>query len=220
MKMITIKTTFIEESLGLSPAKDDIYEKFIVSNAPDAKTREEEISEKGTDDVIKEGRTIFIKDTDGNPMFYDYQIRGFFKDACSALRRFGDKEDMAKYSNAKDMRAYKKVIDGAIFVYPRHIRINLNGEMGVCERPLRASTAQGERIALASSETVPAGSTMTFQIMCPDKYEKVVKEWLNYGMFKGISQWRNSGKGRFIYDILKIEDTAKPDDYDGRIDRE
>jgi len=30
-----------------------------------------------------------------------------------------------------------------------------------------------------------------------DGHEKLLREWLDYGQFKGIGQWRNSGKGRF-----------------------
>ena len=76
--------------------------------------------------------------------------------------------------------------------------------MGICQRPLRAQTMQGERVALASSETVPAGSSMTFEIkMLTDGHEKAVKEALDYGRFRGFGQWRNSGKGIFHYEILE-----------------
>lgn len=219
MKTITVKAMFLEESLGLSPSQKDIYAQFIASNAPDAKTREEEIAERGEDAVTEDKRTVFTKDSDGCPMFYDYQIKGFFKDSCGALQRMKG-ESIAKQSNSPKMRSYKKIIDGTIFVYPRHIRIDTHGEeMGICERPLRASTPQGERIALASSETVPVGSEITFQVMCPDAYEDVVREWLDYGAFRGISQWRNSGKGRFTYEILRVDsDHIKIDLVDGRID--
>ena len=72
------------------------------------------------------------------------------------------------------------------------------GEIGTCQRPLRASTAQGERIALASSETVPAGSFIDVEItILKDDLEDMVKECLAYGKLHGMMQWRNSGKGRF-----------------------
>ena len=70
-------------------------------------------------------------------------------------------------------------------------------------QPLRAQTAQGERIALANSETVPAGSTIEFKVvLLKDDHEKLLKEWLDYGRYKGIGQWRNSGKGRFEVEYL------------------
>jgi hypothetical protein len=75
--------------------------------------------------------------------------------------------------------------------------------MGICQRPLRAQTAQGERVALASSESVPEGSSMEFDIKClVDSDVPAVIEALNYGELRGFGQWRNSGKGRFHYEIL------------------
>lgn len=35
-----------------------------------------------------------------------------------------------------------------------------------------------------------------------DSHEKAVREWLDYGVLRGIGQWRNSGKGRFTYEVL------------------
>jgi hypothetical protein len=73
-------------------------------------------------------------------------------------------------------------------------------ELGDCQRPLRASGPQGERVALAHSETVPPGSSIDFEIELLDESKwPVVKEWLDYGKLRGIGQWRNSGKGRFTY---------------------
>lgn len=37
--------------------------------------------------------------------------------------------------------------------------------------------------------------------MLEDGLEKAVREWLDYGILKGIGQWRNSGKGRFVYEL-------------------
>ena len=101
------------------------------------------------------------------------------------------------------LSAYKKIIDGLIFVGPRQIPLTLSGEMTECQRPLRAQTAQGERVSLANSEEIPAGSTCEFEITCmDDAHEKAVMEWLDYGKLRGLGQWRNSGKGRFTYEIL------------------
>lgn len=75
--------------------------------------------------------------------------------------------------------------------------------MGECQRPLRASTAQGERVALAHSETIPAGAVVEFTVqMLVDGHEKVVREWLDYGALRGLGQWRNSGKGRFKWEEI------------------
>lgn len=84
------------------------------------------------------------------------------------------------------------------------IDINKSGEMSICSRPLRASTPQGERVALASSESIPAGSTMEFTIIGLTKeIMDFVIEWLDYGQFNGLGQWHNSGKGRFIWEDIR-----------------
>ena len=68
---------------------------------------------------------------------------------------------------------------------------------------MRGQTAQGERIALAHSETVQADSYIDLTIVClKDDMMKAVKEWLDYGKFRGLGQWRNSGKGRFEWQEL------------------
>lgn len=201
MKKINVRLTFINEVLGTACADKEVHERFIASNAPDAATLAQEIDALGVDEVVERSMTIFPKDANGNPIFWDYQIRGFFKDACSALSRCkGAKE--AKESCA--MKAYKKIIDGCIFVEPRMIPIDMHGkEMGNCQRPLRAMTMKGERVALANSETCPSGSTITFSVICLcDEHEKAVLEWLEYAKFKCLGQWRNSGKGNAYYELL------------------
>lgn len=135
--------------------------------------------------------TVFHRTEDGKPMLWDYQIKGFFKNSCSALRKVTGTE-------SNKIKAYKKEIDGLIFIQERKIPFIMAGEIGNCQRPLRASTAQGERVALANSESVPAGSEVVFTIQClHDAHMKAVIEWLDYGRLNGIGQWHNSGKGRF-----------------------
>lgn len=199
MKNIKVRLTFTEDCLGTASADKEIHSRFIASNAPDAPSREEEIAAVGAEEVEERAMTVFPRDEEGNPIFWDYQIKGFFKDSCSALQRMKG-EEIAKESCK--LKAYKKIIDGAIFVFPRKIKISLAGEIGDLQRPLRGQTAQGERIALAHSETIPAGSTIEVTIMTPDIYEKVVMEWLEYGQLKGLGQWRNASFGRFTYEII------------------
>lgn len=196
-KVIKVKVKMFEEILGTASANPEIHEEFIASKAPDAPSREEEVAAIGAEEVFEKGMTVFPRDKDGNPIAWDYQWKGFFKDACAALRKVPG-------TQCGKIKAYKKEIDGLIFPEPRQIPIMFNGEMGICQRPLRGQTAQGERIALASSESIPAGATMTFDIrMLLPEHEKAVREMLNYGQLRGFGQWRNSGKGRFTYEVLK-----------------
>ena len=196
-KVLTVKVTMFEEILGTASANPEIHEEFIASKAPDAMTREEEVAAVGAEEVFEKGMTVFPRSKDGKPIAWDYQWKGFFKDACGALRK-------VPKSVCGAIKAYKKEIDGLIFPEPRQIPILFDGEMGICQRPLRGQTAQGERIALASSESIPAGATMTFDIrlLNPD-HEKAVLEMLDYGKLRGFGQWRNSGKGRFTYEVLE-----------------
>ena len=201
MKELTVRFTFTEMVLGSANNNKDVHAEFIASKAPDALTKQEEIEAIGVDAEVEKQMTVFPRLDDGNPMFWDYQIKGFFKEACQALQRCKG-EEFSKESCK--IKAYKKIIDGCVFVEPRKIPIRMpeGGEMGTLQRPLRGQTAQGERIALTTSETVPAGSEIECKIIClNDSHEKAVIEWLDYGRFKGIGQWRNASFGRFRYQI-------------------
>jgi hypothetical protein len=38
--------------------------------------------------------------------------------------------------------------------------------------------------------------------MLDDRLLDTVIDWLEYGEFRGLGQWRNSGMGRFTYELL------------------
>jgi len=209
MKTINVRVTLTEDMLGSSPSDKEIYKTFIASKAPDADGYEEEVAANGIDATYDKGVTVFPRDAEGRPCIWDYQIKGFCKDACQMLSRAAGKDENGKKlqcNESSKLRAYKKDIDGLVFVAPRMIPINVNGKIGICERPLRAMTMQGERVALAASESVPAGSTFEFQFnLLRDDLEKAVIEWLDYTKLRGFGQWRNSGKGRARYEILDYD---------------
>ena len=196
MVTMHVRLTFDEPLLGTSPANSEIYREFIGSKAPDAASVEDEVASLGADAVAEKGMTVFPRLEDGTPFLWDYQIKGFFKDACGVLRKVPGKR------SAK-IKAYKKEIDGLIFPQPRKIPLVLSGPVRECQRPLRAQTAQGERVSLSMSEEVPEGSAVEFDIVCLDDGQADnVREWLDYGALRGIGQWRNSGKGRFTWEEL------------------
>ena len=206
MKKLKVKLTFTEPILGTWPSNQNIAREFIASKSPDAATIEDEVAALGADAVADKGMTVFPRNEKGEPVLYDYQVKGFFKDSCGMLGRIGGKSETGKKKAVNEsgkITAYKKVIDGLIFVEPRMIPLKFDGEIGDCQRPLRAQTAQGERVSLANSEEIPAGATCEFEVLCmDDSHEKAVLEWLDYGALRGIGQWRNYGKGRFTYEIL------------------
>lgn len=197
MKTMKVKITFIESILGTSPANPDIYRKFIGSKSPDADTVEDEVANLGADAVVENSMTVFPKLADGTPFLYDYQIKGFFKDTCGGLRKVNG-------TLSSKEKAFKKTIDKLIFPAPRQIPFENYGKIGNCQRPLRASTPQGERNSLAISEEIPAGASITFEIdLYDDAHEALIREWLDYGKHSGIGQWRNSGKGRFVWEEIE-----------------
>jgi hypothetical protein len=198
MKKIHVKVTTTESMLGSAPNNKELMESYIASKAPDAMSMAEEIEAVGAEEVLEKSMTVFPRH-EGKPILYDYQIKGFFKDSCGALRK-------VKGTHSSKIKAYKKEIDGLIFVSPRHIEIRFEGEMGNCQRPLRASTPLGERIALANSEEIPAGAVLEFDVTClADEQVELVKEWLEYGQLRGLGQWRNSGKGRFVCEVAEVD---------------
>lgn len=198
MKKIHVKVTTTESMLGSAPNNKELMESYIASKAPDAMSMAEEIEGVGVEEVLEKAMTVFPRH-EGKPILYDYQIKGFFKDSCGALRKVKEKK-------SSKIKAYKKEIDGLIFVSPRHIEIRFEGEMGNCQRPLRASTPLGERIALANSEEIPAGAVLEFDVTClMDEHVDLVKEWLEYGQLRGLGQWRNSGKGSFVCEVAEVD---------------
>ena len=124
MKILKVKVTMFEEILGTASANPEIHEEFIASKAPDAPSMEEEVAAVGADEVFEKGMTVFPKE-DGKPFAWDYQWKGFLKDACGSLRKV-DKSECGK------IKAYKKEIDGLIFISPRKIPIEFDGEIGIC----------------------------------------------------------------------------------------
>lgn len=278
MRTLKVHVEFLEELLGTASSDPKIHERFIASKAPDAPKLEQEVESLGAEAVEERGMTIFSRMPDGEtPMLWDYQIKGYMKDACSMLRR-------VPTMKSKNLKAFKKEIDGLIFPGPRMIALHapdavysttrggvsvtvkpadadyvnvtltagesvtggvqydhdyiafieaplladgqetgktveLNEDNGwtatvrmprcgihSCQRPLRASTAQGERVALAHSEALPAGTWFDMEVGClVDSDVDYVLEWLQYGVLRGIGQWRNSGKGRFACRVVDAD---------------
>lgn len=246
MNKMYVEIMLTERSLGTSPNNKELLTDYIASKNPDPVSRQEEIDAITPEDEEKKQTTIFPKGyfavgenkyidvldaCEGNsnlrkngisdedkanlvrlPYIYNYQLRGFMKDSCGLLSRGG-----AKYSST--MKAYKKVIDGNIFVSPRRIAWNIpeyaideDGNyvkvdpcnLPVLQRPLRIAGPTGERSAIASSEELPIGSSIKFCISYMNaKDRNTIIEWLDYGTTHGLGAWRNSGKGTFVWRMLK-----------------
>lgn len=198
MKEYKIKVMFSEPVLGTVPKDKDVYAGYIATKA--ALTDEQIAEELATVESVEEKGWTGFHLVDGQPILYDYVVKGFFKGACGALRRVID-------TRSKKITAYKKVIDGLVFVTPRRIPLILpeGAEMGTLERPLRAETAKGPRVALARSDTCPPGTTMEFTVTVLGVVSRaLLEEWLSYGRLLGFGQWRSGGYGRFSYEMTEV----------------
>lgn len=197
MKEMKVRIEFVEEVLGTANSDKDIHEEFIASKAPDAPSREEEVAALGVEEVVLKGKTIFPRNSEGNPILWDYQVKGFFKSAAKVGSYIGGDSKLT---------SYKQKIDLLVFVNERQIVLHIpEGKvMGDCQRPLRAQTMQGERVALANSETCPVGTYAEFTVrVLEDSLMKYVIQWLDYGQYNGFGAWRNSSKGRFKWTEIK-----------------
>jgi hypothetical protein len=201
------RITFEQPILGTLSGNPEIAEEFILTKHPEGISKDELEAQSHLPEVTEKSSTVFARNLQGEPMLWDYQIKGFFKEACAAMIHTDTmtKEELKKVRLTDYL--HKKTIDNLIFVFPRQIPLKMpegcNGELPFCQRPLRGQTMRGERISLARSEEAPAGAIIEIEIKClNDKLEDFVKQWLTYGALKGMGQWRNSGKGRFSWEEL------------------
>ncbi len=224
----TARITFITPVLGTATMDPEAYAAYLASDATPEALREELASlpqptamlaahPDQNGDLLEEGApleefkapTVFHRDEHGRPIHYSYMWKGLFKEAAGHLRRVTDEKKKPLLLSGK-LRAYKKIIDGLIFVHPRQVMLELpaGGQLGLLKRPLRAQGPSGERVALACSEMIPAGTTCTLTICSYSVLAEAVSvqdlldEWLSYGEEHGMGQWRNAAYGSFTYEWL------------------
>lgn len=191
--IFTVKVTFIESVLGSQP-QVDIAEEFMGSKFVEngGVLPDDEI--EALPEMMEKGTTAFHR-VDGKPVFFDYQMKGFLKEAGRI------------FNGLQNVKALRSKIDNFVFVRPRFFEIHLpeGAEIGYCTRPLRAETAQGPRVAIARSEEIPAGAWFEFklEIFKSQVDDDLIRELMTYGEYKGLGQWRNGGHGRFTFEFLK-----------------
>ena len=212
MKELRARLYFIEEILGTCAANKELHSEYIASKAPDAQKREEEVAAIGVEAATEKAMTVFPRNADGEKILWAYQVKGYLKATQKTMNMFNKKGSPAY------LPAFKSKIDNLIFVKSTadswkdrdhgiviHFPEGINASMD-CERPLRAETAQGPRVTLAHSETCPPDSWVEIDIMTlDDSLIEFIRAWLDSGYLYGIGQWRNSGKGRFVWDELDPE---------------
>lgn len=205
-KILKVKIAFLEPVLGTWPSNQNVARDFIASKSPDAATIEDEVAALGADAVADKGMTVFPRNENGEPVLYDYQVKGFFKGflryagPCGRQDRNGQEAGRQRERQALRLQEGHRRPDLPAAPHDPHQGQRQDRRLPA---PLRAQTAQGERVSLANSEEIPAGSTCELEILLMDEsLENAVLEWLDYGVLRGIGQWRNSGKGRFTFDII------------------
>lgn len=185
--------------LGSAPASREIRTQYIISKAPEEEREIE--AETNVYDRDEKGVTVFNRDKQDNLCLMSHQIKGFLKEALTALKA------------QCGVAAVGKKVDTLISIGPKYIPITRDGkklreEDEMLERPLRAETMQGPRVALQSSELLndpweiefeltlfPSDGTAKSKALTFD----VVETALDYGAFHGLGQWRGADYGHFVW---------------------
>ena len=206
-----VRITFVEEILGTAASDRNIHEAYIASKAPDKKSKEEEVAAIGVEEFIERSMTVFPRNAAGEKVLWGYQLKGAFKSAQKVLNALTEKKaklNMPAYKGKIDTMIFIKSVDSSWDDPDRGLVIHIpEGKKSEdCQRPLRAETAQGPRVALAHSETCPAGSWVEFDVMSRNpSFEPNIRQWLDDGRYYGIGQWRNSGKGRYRWEEIPVK---------------
>jgi hypothetical protein len=151
----------------------------------------------------EKGVTGFMTDTDGLFIF-DYLIKGFFKNAANVLKE------------QEQITGFRSKIQQFLFVYPRKVRTGHMFPGEILRRPITINDRNGQRVAIAASETIPEGTEMTFYLEFIENAvmnDATIASCLEYGRLCGLGQFRGGGYGRFItleYEALDaLPDEAK-----------
>ena len=195
-----VRITFIKEALGSKPADKDVHGTFIASKRPpdiDPKIASEEDERAAAaaeaDKREETGTSIYHRDkVTGRPGFDAYVLKGFFKEACKTLRAVPE-------NPVKELKNYVGVIDKMIHISPDFIPVSTD-KVGMCQRSLRMTTAQGPRVTLKQSESLEPGTYFDATIECLNEtHLDYVRRFLDYGKKSGLGEWRNAAYGRFTW---------------------
>jgi hypothetical protein len=189
--LYSVRLNFITPLLGTQPQKDIALEHTANRYTENGGVLPDD--ELGTfDEELQKGTTGFHK-IDGKPILYDYQIKGFLKEAGLT------------FNGLHGVKALRSKIDKYVFVTPRQIFIHMpeGSVIDYLERPLRADTPKGQRVGIARSEMIPEGSWVEFGLKVYDGPidEEMLRDLFSYAQDKGFLQWRNGGYGRATFTL-------------------
>lgn len=157
---------------------------------------------------------------------YDYTWRGFLKEGANALRQIGAHDVKGVKTKidqfvfvyprrifflAENPHKAGPIKDGGCGHGSRVVMSDgkpgcslIHAAHGVLERPLRADTPMGPRVALARSDMLAVGTRMEFDIkvLAPKVFdEKMLRLCFERGEYLGWGQWRTGSWGRFSFTL-------------------
>lgn len=219
---VEVMVEFMETLLGTVPKDPELVARYLAEKV----RKRKDLTDQEKEELIKEecatafeqmkqeeqkGYTGFYKDEDGY-WTYNYWILGFMKSAYQALMETGDLEKLP---------VWRTRLNRFIHIKERRLHfIRAEGEeaeketdwvLEVLTRPLRAKTPQGERVALARSDVLPAGTRLkwTFELLPNPKITtNDLRIALEFGLYEGMGQWRSGGYGTFKvveFNVIKPE---------------
>lgn len=195
LEVKTYRIELLENMLGTIPKDKEIYKTYIESQKPIVIKEDETIT---VEEIEEKGWTGFHKDETKGLFILDYLFKGFLKHAGNVLK------------DIVGVKALKSKITDFVYVAPRRIYLGKAEPDGVFERPLRAQTPQGERVCLARSDYVLAGTQFVVSIGLLKHKEldwNKVDALLEHGMLMGLGQFRNGSFGRFkVVDCSEVKE--------------
>lgn len=189
-----LKVKFVTPVLGTQPQKE-VATEYLSRDLPEGNGIPDDELET-LPEKLEKGTTAFYK-LDGKPIYYDYQFKGFLKEAGMV------------FNGLRGVKNLRSKIDNLVFVAPRRFELRTPSGCAIdyLERPLRAMTAQGPRVGLARSERLPEGTWFEcrLEVYGGPISEPLLRDLLSYGERKGLGQWRNGGYGQFEFELEKVE---------------
>jgi hypothetical protein len=202
---IDVTLVFTEPLLGSQPGDEEIFTTYMLGkrNEIDIKhgqngNGKEEVALLPAEDDLELKRSVFLRAENGDFVLSNHLMRGFFKYAAGALKYM-------EGTHSQKLTMYKHKISQFVWIDPRFIVLRPAGAMYHVDRPLRRETPFGPATALASSEALPANTSCKFtvQLLGGGISAAHIEEWLKYGKYQGLGQWRGASYGRFRFDMSK-----------------
>lgn len=197
--------TGITRILGSQPANPDVRSAYIATKAATLQKGDEETGRLPAytkEELEGMNLSVFLRD-DGRPCLCDYVVKGFLKEALGVIKGY----------EGVGIAAPATKVDNLIIVTPAYLTFS-RGSLPIAapddtlERPLRAMTMQGPRTTVTASELINPGWQINFDLTLLDNAKTaksaklsfdIIERALDYGMVKGLGQWRNAQNGRFTW---------------------